>query len=64
MVSASKERLENTIAALKEIGVEWIGVSHCTGLKPAARLDQAIGERFFYNNAGTIIRFPYKSEKL
>lgn len=60
LVSASEEQITRTIEALKEAGVQHIGVSHCTGQEGAARLAQAFGKRFFYNNAGTIIRFPLK----
>lgn len=58
--SAKEERVSKTIEALKEIGVEFIGVSHCTGLKVSARLIQAFGDKFFSNNTGTIIKFPFK----
>jgi 7,8-dihydropterin-6-yl-methyl-4-(beta-D-ribofuranosyl)aminobenzene 5'-phosphate synthase len=44
---------------LRELDVQKIGVSHCTGLKPACYLAQRLGmERFFFNNAGTAISFP------
>jgi hypothetical protein len=33
-------------------------VSHCTGLKPAFAMMQAFGDRFFFNNAGTITKIP------
>jgi 7,8-dihydropterin-6-yl-methyl-4-(beta-D-ribofuranosyl)aminobenzene 5'-phosphate synthase len=56
---ASEQQATRTIAALKEIGFQWLGVSHCTGLKVAARLDQEFGDRFFYNNVGTTIDFPF-----
>lgn len=52
---ASEERLWRTVAALKELDVQKIGVSHCTGLPAAALLAEEFGDRFFYNNAGTVI---------
>lgn len=58
LFSAPQEQLEKTIEAFRTLGVEWIGVSHCTGLKQAARLYQEFGDRFFFNNTGTVIRFP------
>jgi 7,8-dihydropterin-6-yl-methyl-4-(beta-D-ribofuranosyl)aminobenzene 5'-phosphate synthase len=58
LISASEEQITRTIEALKEAGVRYLGVSHCTGHQGAARLALAFGERFFYNNAGTLIRFP------
>jgi len=60
LISASEEQITRTIEALKEAEVQYIGVSHCTGQHGAARLALAFGERFFYNNAGTVIRFPLK----
>ena len=63
LVSASDEQIARTIEAFKEAGVQHIGVSHCTGQQGAARLALAFGERFFYNNAGTVIRFPLKRKK-
>jgi len=50
------EQIEKTIESLKEIDVQRIGVSHCTGLHAAMRLAQAFGYRFFFNNAGTITK--------
>jgi 7,8-dihydropterin-6-yl-methyl-4-(beta-D-ribofuranosyl)aminobenzene 5'-phosphate synthase len=48
------EQVERTIVALQEIGVQKLGVSHCTGFHAAARLAQAFGDTFFMNNAGTV----------
>ena len=48
------EQIDKTIRALKELDVENIGVSHCTGFKAAMKLSQAFGSRFFLNNAGTV----------
>lgn len=55
LMDATEERVWLTIAALKELGVQRIGVSHCTGLPAAAIMAQEFGDRFFFNNAGTII---------
>jgi 7,8-dihydropterin-6-yl-methyl-4-(beta-D-ribofuranosyl)aminobenzene 5'-phosphate synthase len=55
LMGASEERLWLTIAALKELGVQRLGVSHCTGLPASAIMAQEFGERFFFNNAGTRI---------
>jgi 7,8-dihydropterin-6-yl-methyl-4-(beta-D-ribofuranosyl)aminobenzene 5'-phosphate synthase len=57
---APEDQVEATIAALKEIKIDWLGVSHCTGLKVAVRLKAAFGERFFFNSTGRTIRFPFK----
>lgn len=58
LVSASDYQLESTIAELKRLGVEKVGVSHCTGLASAAKVAAALGDKvFFHNNAGNVIRF-------
>ena len=55
---ASAERIESTIAALKEMGLQRLGVSHCTGFKASARLAQEFGDVFFLNNAGFGFTLP------
>ena len=55
---ASQERIELTIADLKEFGIQRLGVSHCTGLRVTARLAQEFGDIFSFNNAGTRIVLP------
>jgi 7,8-dihydropterin-6-yl-methyl-4-(beta-D-ribofuranosyl)aminobenzene 5'-phosphate synthase len=59
LVHASKERLKKTAAALKEMGVQYLGVSHCTGFASSAYLAREFGDRFFLNNAGTRITLPF-----
>ncbi len=49
------DQLQSTIDTLQNISLERIGVSHCTGLGPAAKLMQAFGDRFFFANAGSVI---------
>lgn len=49
---ASSERIEKTIAALLQLQVQKIGVSHCTGFKAAAKMAAAFGDNFFFNTAG------------
>jgi 7,8-dihydropterin-6-yl-methyl-4-(beta-D-ribofuranosyl)aminobenzene 5'-phosphate synthase len=51
----SDEQREKSIAALKAFDIERIGVSHCTGLKTAARLSSEFGDRFFFCNVGTVV---------
>jgi len=53
LIGSSEERTWMTIAALKEMDVRSIGVSHCTGLPAAAIMARELGDRFFFNNAGT-----------
>lgn len=58
LISASEERLWQTIAALQELGVRRLGLCHCTDLKAAGLLAQEFGEVFFFNKAGTVIEIP------
>lgn len=55
---ASEERLDKTIADLKGMGIQKLGVSHCTGFYASARLAQEFGDAFFPNNAGTQLTLP------
>ena len=54
LTSASEERVRLTISALKELGVRRLGLCHCTGLPATSLLAQEFGDRFFFNNTGTI----------
>jgi 7,8-dihydropterin-6-yl-methyl-4-(beta-D-ribofuranosyl)aminobenzene 5'-phosphate synthase len=58
LISASEERLRQTIAALKDLGVHRLGLCHCTDLPAAGLLAQEFGEHFFFNKAGTVVSFP------
>jgi len=58
LISASKERIRLTIAALKELGVQKLGLCHCTDMPAACLLAQEFGDKFFFNNAGTITDLP------
>ncbi len=49
-----KPQVRKTIDALKEIDVRNIGVSHCTGMDAAMQFAEAFGDKFFFNNAGTV----------
>jgi len=55
---ASDERIEHTIADLREMGIQRLGVSHCTGFRASARLAQEFEDAFFLNNAGTCLALP------
>jgi 7,8-dihydropterin-6-yl-methyl-4-(beta-D-ribofuranosyl)aminobenzene 5'-phosphate synthase len=50
---SGEERVSRTIEALLTFDIQRIGVSHCTGQKPAAQLALAFGDRFFLCNVGT-----------
>jgi 7,8-dihydropterin-6-yl-methyl-4-(beta-D-ribofuranosyl)aminobenzene 5'-phosphate synthase len=58
LLRSSVERLELTIADLRDMGIQRLGVSHCTGFAASARLAQEFGDAFFLNNAGTRLALP------
>ncbi len=58
LISASKERIQLTISALRELSVQKLGVSHCTGLPAAVIMAQEFGDSFFFNNTGTRTNLP------
>jgi 7,8-dihydropterin-6-yl-methyl-4-(beta-D-ribofuranosyl)aminobenzene 5'-phosphate synthase len=51
----SDPQIEATINVLKELDVQKVAVSHCTGMPASIRMAQAFGDRFLFNNAGTMI---------
>ncbi|MBN1693521.1 MAG: MBL fold metallo-hydrolase [Dehalococcoidales bacterium] len=59
LLNADKERLQKTAADLKEMGVQYLGASHCTGFKAATYLAQEFGDRFFVNNSGSRWTLPF-----
>ncbi|MFA4836710.1 MAG: MBL fold metallo-hydrolase [Dehalococcoidia bacterium] len=58
LMRASDERIEQTIVDLKEMGLQKLGVSHCTGFRASARIAQEFEGVFFQNNAGTRFTLP------
>jgi len=57
LVSASNQRLQQTINELKKYNVQKIMLSHCTGIKAFAVLDCALPGRCSWPASGTIIKF-------
>jgi 7,8-dihydropterin-6-yl-methyl-4-(beta-D-ribofuranosyl)aminobenzene 5'-phosphate synthase len=55
LISASPQQLDSTIAELLSLGIQRLGLSHCTGLPASAVLAQRFGETFFFNNAGACV---------
>jgi 7,8-dihydropterin-6-yl-methyl-4-(beta-D-ribofuranosyl)aminobenzene 5'-phosphate synthase len=49
------EQLEGSITFLKKLKVEKIGVSHCTGMRAACRLQLEFGDRFSYGCVGSVL---------
>jgi 7,8-dihydropterin-6-yl-methyl-4-(beta-D-ribofuranosyl)aminobenzene 5'-phosphate synthase len=60
LLNADLERWQKTAADLKEMGVQYLGVSHCTGFEASVYLAQEFGERFFLNNSGSRWTLPFK----
>lgn len=58
LVGASIERISLTIAALKELDVQRVGVSHCTGMPASVMMAHELGDRFFFNNTGIQTSLP------
>ena len=52
---ASEERIERTIAALKELDVQKLGLCHCTGLPAITAMAHEFGDKFLFINAGTVV---------
>jgi 7,8-dihydropterin-6-yl-methyl-4-(beta-D-ribofuranosyl)aminobenzene 5'-phosphate synthase len=60
LLNADRERWEKTAADLKEMGVQYLGVSHCTGFEACAYLAQEFGKQFFLNNSGSKWTLPFE----
>ncbi len=58
LINTSEERLWQTIGALRDLGIQRLGLCHCTDLPAASVLAQEFGESFFFNKAGTVIELP------
>jgi 7,8-dihydropterin-6-yl-methyl-4-(beta-D-ribofuranosyl)aminobenzene 5'-phosphate synthase len=60
LLNADLARWQKTAADLKEMGVQYLGVSHCTGFEASAYLAQEFGDKFFMNNSGSRWTLPFK----
>ncbi len=58
LVMANPERLTRTTADLRQIGVQKLGVSHCTGFNASCWLANEFPDEFFMNNSGTALTLP------
>lgn len=52
---AAEEQVWQTISSLNELGVQKLGVSHCTGMPAMLLLAQTYGKDFIFNFTGNII---------
>jgi len=55
--------VDKTISELLEMQIQNIGVSHCTGLDAAMKLADALGDRFFLNNAGHVLTLTFDDSR-
>jgi 7,8-dihydropterin-6-yl-methyl-4-(beta-D-ribofuranosyl)aminobenzene 5'-phosphate synthase len=55
LAPAGEEQFQETLDVLKKYQVQRIGVSHCTGMNRAARLNEEFGSRFFFGTAGSVL---------
>eukprot|EP00831_Metopus_contortus_P079432 TRINITY_DN7901_c0_g1_i2.p2 TRINITY_DN7901_c0_g1~~TRINITY_DN7901_c0_g1_i2.p2 ORF type:complete len:302 (-),score=49.19 TRINITY_DN7901_c0_g1_i2:85-990(-) len=60
LVEADEVRLNNTMNYFREKNIEMLRLSHCTGEKAVARLEEEFKEKFEYNNCGNVIKFNQK----
>ena len=58
LFNAEPERVKKTVDALKELDIQQLGVSHCTGMKASHAMMEEFGDRFYFNNAGTVKAIP------
>ena len=55
LVEGDEEQINKTIQYFKDLEVNYVGVSHCTGDKAAEQFKSVLPARFFANNTGTSI---------
>lgn len=58
LITASADRLEWTIAELRTMDIQKLGVSHCTGFSASCRLAGEFPDTFFLNNSGNSFELP------
>jgi 7,8-dihydropterin-6-yl-methyl-4-(beta-D-ribofuranosyl)aminobenzene 5'-phosphate synthase len=57
LASASPERIEQTVAALREMDVGQVVACHCTGFAARIRLHAVLGKRFMNGTVGLKLTF-------
>lgn len=58
LFNAKPEQVKKTVDALRELDIQQLGVSHCTGMKASYAMMEEFGDRFYFNNAGTVRNIP------
>lgn len=54
--NADAERLEKTLKALLQFGLQHFVASHCTGFRASAALYRALGDKFVFNEVGRVFK--------
>lgn len=57
LIEADDARTEETIKHFKELGIQKIGLSHCTGEKAVNIFEQMAPDISFVNSTGTVLEF-------
>lgn len=57
LVHASDERIQLTLDRFKELGVQTLACSHCTGFRAMKMMSEAFGDTFIENHAGSQLTF-------
>jgi 7,8-dihydropterin-6-yl-methyl-4-(beta-D-ribofuranosyl)aminobenzene 5'-phosphate synthase len=55
LVDTSPDRFHPTVTALEELGVERLGLCHCTSLEVLSQFAHEYGDRFFFSTTGTSV---------
>ncbi|WP_318064267.1 MBL fold metallo-hydrolase [Clostridium boliviensis] len=56
LIEADEARVQKTVDAFKEMKIQLIAVSHCTGEEGIRLIRQELKEKFLYNNTGRVIQ--------
>ncbi|MDK2966106.1 MBL fold metallo-hydrolase [Lacrimispora sp.] len=55
LIEADEFRMKKTMAAFKDMKIQLIAVSHCTGKEGIRLISEELKEQFLYNNTGKVI---------
>ena len=55
LIEADEFRMQKTMDAFKEMKIQLIAVSHCTGEEGIRLISEELKEQFLYNNTGKVI---------
>jgi len=58
LIDAPRERVQRTIADLKKLDIQKLGLCHCTSLPAISALAHEFGDRFFFNITGATFKLP------